>query len=117
MRAPRFIASLRKLNPLANFRRGVRAHNLDADRPPLSAGREMASRKLSPREIVERLQAIDALTADGQPIAGALRVAGVLPADYEEWRSEYAGLLRTLGPLASAPPNIMKKPRRAGPHR
>jgi hypothetical protein len=77
----------------------------------------MASRKLSPREIVERLQVIDALTADGQPIAEALRFAEVLPADYEKWRSEYAGLLRTLGPVACARPNMMKKPRRAAPRR
>jgi hypothetical protein len=76
--------------------------------------REMAKRKLSPGEIVERLRAIDALTADGQPVAVALRVAGVLPVEYDQWRSEYAGLLRTLGPLASAPPKVMKKTRRAG---
>jgi hypothetical protein len=74
----------------------------------------MAKRKLSPSEILKRLQLIDALTADGQPIAVALRFADMLPADYEQWRSEYAGLLRTLGPLASAPPHIMKKSRRAG---
>jgi hypothetical protein len=77
-------------------------------------GREMAKRKLSPSEILKRLQLIDALTADGQPIADALRVAEMLPADYEKWRGEYAGLLRTLAPLASAPPSIMKTSRRAG---
>ncbi len=83
----------------------------------LPAGCEMARQKLSPSEIVESLRAIDALTADGQPIAEALRFAGVLPAEYEDWRSEYAGLLRTLGPLANAPPKVMKKSRRAGPRR
>ena len=57
---------------------------------------------------------IDALAADGTSIADALRIAGVLPAEYEKWRSEYAGLLRTLGPLASTPPKVMKKSRRAG---
>ncbi len=77
----------------------------------------MAMRKLSPREIVERLQAIETLTADGQPIARALQFAGVLPDEYDEWRSEYAGLLRTLGPLASAPPKVMKNSRRASPGR
>ena len=46
--------------------------------------------------------------------ADALRVAGVLPAEYEKWRNEYAGSLRTLGPLASAPPKVTKKSRRAG---
>ena len=60
---------------------------------------------------------IDALAGDGRPIADALRVAGVLPAEYEKWRNEYAGLLRTLGPLASPPPKVMKKLRRAGTDR
>ena len=60
---------------------------------------------------------IDALTADGRPVADALRVAGVLPAEYEEWRNEYAGLLCTLDSLASAPPKVMRKLRRAGPGR
>ena len=59
---------------------------------------------------------IDALAADGRPIADALRVAGVLPAEYEKWRNEYAGLLRTLGPLARPPQKVMKK-RRAGTDR
>ena len=75
----------------------------------------MARRKLSPSDILERLRAIDALTADGRPVGDALRVVGVLPAEYEKWRSEYDGLLRTLGPLASGPPKVMKKLRRPGP--
>jgi len=96
----------------------TRADNLDADRSPLSSGaREMARRKLSPTDILERLRVIDALTANGRPVADALRVAGVLPAEDEEWRNEYAGLLRTLGSLASAPPKVMRKLRRAGPGR
>ncbi len=77
----------------------------------------MARRKFSPSEIVERLRVIDALTAEGQPIVEALRIAGVAPADYETWRNEYAGLLRTLGPLASALPNARAKSRRPGPGR
>ena len=79
-------------------------------------GREMAKRKLSPSEILERLQLIDALTADGQPIADALRFAEMLPADYDKWRSEYAGLLRTLGSFAAAP-YLIKKSRRGGSRR
>ena len=77
----------------------------------------MAKQKLSPTEILKRLQLIDALTADGQPIADALRSAGMLPADHEKWRSEYAGLLRTLGPLPPAPPKFLKRTPRAGPGR
>jgi putative transposase len=73
----------------------------------------MVRRKLSPSDILERLRAIDALTADGRPIADALRFAGVLPVEYEKWRNEYAGLLRTLGPLAGMS-KVRKMLRRAG---
>lgn len=109
---------MRKLNPLASFRRGVRAHSLDAGRSPLSRGaRQLARRKLSPSYILERLRVIDALAADGRPIADALRGSGVLPAEYEKWRNEYAGLLRTLGSLASPAPKVMKKLCRPGTDR
>jgi hypothetical protein len=77
----------------------------------------MARRKLSPSEIVKRLRLIDTLMEDGRPIAVALRLAGVLQVEYDQWRSEYAGLLRTLGPLACASPRLMKKSRPAGPVR
>jgi hypothetical protein len=73
----------------------------------------MARRKFSPREIVERLQAIEDLTADGQPIGEAIRSAGVLQVDYEGWLAEYNGLRRTLGPLLRAAPMPPKKRRRA----
>jgi len=84
--APR--ASLRKLNPPAKFLRGARAHNAAAYAVYVRGAREMVRRKLSPSEIVERLRAIDALAADGCPIAEALWLAGVLPAEYEKLRSE-----------------------------
>ena len=71
----------------------------------------MRKRKLSPSEIVERLRVIEALTADGQPVANALLFAGVHEAEYDEWRSRYGGLMRTLGPLAAAP-RVWKRPRR-----
>jgi hypothetical protein len=103
--------SLRKLNPPANFTRGVRAHK---GRLPLLADKRMKSmarRKLSPSDILERLREIDSLIAHGTGISDALRVVGVLPAEYEKWRDEYAGLLRTLGPLACAP-RAMRKSRR-----
>ena len=75
----------------------------------------MARPKFSPSEIVARLQLIEALEADGQPIGDAIRFAGMLPREYDRWRSEYAGLLRTLGPLSCAPPKVMK--RRVDPRR
>jgi hypothetical protein len=77
----------------------------------------MARQKLSPAGILERLRVIEALTADGRPIPDALRVAGVLPAEYEKWRNEYSGLLRTLGPLASSQTKVAKKLRRTSPSR
>ena len=72
----------------------------------------MARRKPSPSEILARLREIDLLTADGMGLPDALRVVGVLAAEYEQWRAEYAGLLRTLGPLAGGPPRIMRKTNR-----
>jgi hypothetical protein len=72
----------------------------------------MAKSKLSPREIVERLQMIDALTAEGLPLAEAVRSAGVLEAEYDRWRVEYNGLRRTLGPLLCATPKLVKTTRR-----
>ena len=77
--------------------------------------RDVARRKLSPSEIVERLRVIEALTAEGQPIAGAIRAAGVLQAEYDLWRVEYGGLLRTLGPLASSPSRPARRWRRVRP--
>jgi hypothetical protein len=72
----------------------------------------MARPKLSPRQIVQRLQMIEALTADGMPVAEAIRSAGVLQGDYDRWRIEYNGLCRTLGPLACAPPRLTAAKRR-----
>jgi hypothetical protein len=72
----------------------------------------MAKTRLSPREIVRRLQLIEALTSDGMPVAEAIRSVGVLPAEYDRWSIEYNGLGRTLGPLLCAPPRLMKTTRR-----
>jgi hypothetical protein len=72
----------------------------------------VAKTRLSPREIVQRLQMIEALTADGMPVAEAVRMAGVLQAEYDRWSIEYNGLGRTLGPLLCAPPRHVKMARR-----
>ena len=72
----------------------------------------MAKPRLSPREIVQRLQMIEALTADGMPVAEAVRSVGVLQAEYDRWSIEYNGLGRTLGPLLCAPPRLMRTTRR-----
>ena len=68
----------------------------------------MAKPKLSQREIVQRLQMIEALAADGVPVAEAIRSAGMPQADYDRWRLEYNGLGRTLGPLSCATPKLLK---------
>jgi putative transposase len=62
----------------------------------------MMRSKFSPREIVQRLQIIETLTAEGLPVADALRSVGMREAEYDRWRLEYNGLGRTLGPLLSA---------------
>jgi hypothetical protein len=73
----------------------------------------MTKSRLSPREIVERLQMIETLTSEGVPVAEALRSVGMREAEYDRWRVEYNGLGRTLGPLACATPQPAKRSRRA----
>ena len=72
----------------------------------------MIKPKLSPREIVQRLQTIEALTSEGVPVAEALRSVGMREAEYERWRIEYNGLGRTLGPLVCATSKPAKRTRR-----
>ena len=69
--------------------------------------------KLSPREIVQRLQTIESLVIEGLPVAEALRSVGMSEAEYERWRVEYNGLGRTLGPLLRAARKPVKRIRRA----
>ncbi len=77
----------------------------------------MVRRRLAPSEIVERLQFIEALTAEGLPVGEAIRSAGVLQVEYDRWIAEYNGLLRTLGPLSGASPKFPKRRRAPGPGR
>jgi hypothetical protein len=72
----------------------------------------MIKSRLSPREIVQRLQMIEALTAEGLPVVEAIRSVGVQETEYGQWQVEYNGLRRTLGPLLYATPKIVKKSRR-----
>jgi len=72
----------------------------------------MIRSRLSPREIVRRLELVETLTAEGLPLAQALRSAGVREAEYERWRVEYNGLRRTLGPLLCATPKLVKRTRK-----
>jgi hypothetical protein len=72
----------------------------------------MMRSKFSPREIVQRLQMIETLKAEGLPVAEALRSVGMGQAEYDRWRIEYNGLRRTLGPLLCATPKLVKRTRR-----
>jgi hypothetical protein len=72
----------------------------------------MMRSKLSPREIVQRLQMIETLTTEGLPVAEALHSVGMGEAEYDRWRVEYNGLGRTLGPLVCATPAPAKRTRR-----
>ncbi len=77
----------------------------------------MARSRLSPRDIVQRLQIVETLTAEGFPVADALRSVGMRETEYDRWRVEYNGLRRTLGPLLCATTKLAKKTRRATPAR
>jgi hypothetical protein len=72
----------------------------------------MMRSRFSPREIVQRLQMIETLTAEGVPVAEALRSVGMRETEYERWRVEYNGLGRTLGPLVGGAPTLAKRTRR-----
>jgi hypothetical protein len=72
----------------------------------------MSSVKLTPKEIVDRLQVVESLIAEGRPMAEALRWAGMTEVAYNRWRIEYGGLVRTLGPLRFASPTLRNKKRR-----
>lgn len=58
----------------------------------------MPRKRHSPEEIVAKLRQVDALTAQGQTVAEALRSIGMTEVTYRRWRSEYGGLIRILGP-------------------
>jgi putative transposase len=114
--------SLRKLNPPANIWTPDEAHcpGLDRDGRLLACGVKrrsgvamMMRSKFSPREIVQRLQMVETLTAEGLPVAEALRSVGMREAEYDRWRGEYSGLRRTLGSLLATAPKPAKRTRRA----
>jgi transposase-like protein len=52
----------------------------------------MARKRHSAEEIVSKLRQVDVLTAQGRPVAEAVRAIGVTEVTYYRWRSEYGGL-------------------------
>ena len=49
-------------------------------------------KKHKAEEIVAKLRQVDVLTAQGRPVAEAVRSIGVTEVTYYRWRSEYGGL-------------------------
>ena len=52
----------------------------------------MARKRHTAEEIVAKLRQVDVLTAQGMPMADAIRSIGVTEVTYYRWRSEYGGL-------------------------
>ena len=52
----------------------------------------MGNKRHTAEEIVAKLQQVDVLTAQGRPVAEAVRSIGVTEVTYYRWRSEYGGL-------------------------
>ena len=54
----------------------------------------MARKRHTAEEIVAKLRQVEVLTAQGRPVAEAVRTIGVTEVTYYRWRSEYGGLKR-----------------------
>ncbi len=52
----------------------------------------MARKRHTAEEIVLKLRQVDVLTAQGRPVADAIRMIGVTEVTYYRWRNEYGGL-------------------------
>jgi len=55
-------------------------------------GMDMAGKRSTPEQIVAKLRQVEVLTAQGKPVAEAVRAIGVTEPTYYRWRSEYGGL-------------------------
>jgi putative transposase len=52
----------------------------------------MARKRQKAEEIVAKLRQVEVLTAQGRPVAEAIRSIGVTEVTYYRWRSEFGGL-------------------------
>jgi putative transposase len=52
----------------------------------------MARKRHTAEEIVAKLRQVDVLTAQGKPVAEAVRTIGVTEVTYYRWRNEFGGL-------------------------
>ena len=55
-------------------------------------GTDMAGKRSTPEQIVAKLRQVEVLTAQGKPVAEAVRAIGVSEPSYYRWRTEYGGL-------------------------
>ena len=52
----------------------------------------MAGKRSTPEQIIAKLRQVEVLTAQGKPVAEAVRAIGVTEPTYYRWRSEFGGL-------------------------
>ena len=52
----------------------------------------MAGKRSTPEQIIAKLRQVEVLTAQGKPVAEAVRAIGVTEPTYYRWRAEYGGL-------------------------
>ena len=52
----------------------------------------MGTKRHKPEEIVAKLRQVEVLTAQGRPVAEAIRSIGVTEVTYYRWRKEFGGL-------------------------
>ena len=52
----------------------------------------MAEKRSTPEQIAAKLRQVEVLTAQGKPVAEAVRAIGVTEPTYYRWRAEYGGL-------------------------
>ena len=52
----------------------------------------MPRKRHAPGEIVAKLRQVEVLTAQGRPVAEAIRSIGVTEVTFYRWRTEYGGL-------------------------
>ena len=52
----------------------------------------MSRKRHTPEEIVAKLRQVEVITAQGRPVAEAIRSIGVTEVTYYRWRQEYGGL-------------------------
>ena len=52
----------------------------------------MPRKRYTPEEIVAKLRQVEVMTAQGRPLADAVKSIGVTEVSYYRWRREYGGL-------------------------